>query len=158
MMKKIIVIMLALVMAFAATACGVEIPDNNGPDDYSLATITDEEIVNLDLGASSYSMSPGSEDENYMEELTKFKGKEFSGVTEIYSVNFLGKSDVMVDVTSIQVNSGNFRLMALLDGEIVHDFDLDEIGQTFELRDVKGYFSIVMAGEMADFKFYIQVW
>lgn len=38
--------MLAMIFIFGFTACGVEISDTNGPDDYSLATITDENIIN----------------------------------------------------------------------------------------------------------------
>ena len=158
MKKKVLSILLVLVFVLGFTACGVEIADNNGPDDYSLATITDENIINLDLGASSYSMSPGSEDDDYMTTMTKFKGSEFSGVAELYGINLLGKSDIEFDMGTIQVKEGNFRLMVVHDGEIVHDFDLEEMSQTFKLEDVNGYVSLVMAGETADFKFYIQVW
>ena len=158
MKKKFMALMLAVACVFAFTACGVEIPDNNGPDDDSLATITDEDIIERTMGASGYSMSPGPEEEDYMTSVTKFKGKEFSGVEEIYSTNFIGKSDIIVDLSTIQVTEGNFKLVATLDDEIVHVFDNEEMSQSFELRDVKGYFAIRMAGESANFKFYINVW
>lgn len=157
-MKKILCALLVLVFAFGLTACGVEIADNNGPDDYSLATITEENIINQDLGASSYTMSPGSEDDKYMTELTKFKAKEFSGVAQLYMTNYIGKSDVAVDVSNLTVNSGNFALMVLLDGEIVHEFKHGELMETFEMKDINGTFEIVMAGETANFKFWMQVW
>ena len=157
MKKKFFALLLALVLMLGFTACGVEIADTNGPDDYSLAIITEENIINQDLGASAYSMSPGSEDENYMTELTKFKGKEFSGVAQLYMTNYIGKSDVIVDVSNLTVNCGNFALFVLLDGEIVHEFKAGELMETFELRDIKGTFEIVMAGETADFKFWAAV-
>lgn len=158
MKKKIIAIMLALVFVFGFTACGVEIADTNGPDDYSLATITDENIINKDLGASGYSMSPGSDSEEYMTTTTKFKGSEFSGVAELWGTNLLGKSDITIDVSSFVINEGNFRLMVLLDDEIVYEFNPDELMETCELRDVNGYVALVMAGETADFKFYAYAW
>ena len=157
MKKKFFALLLALVLMLGFSACGVEIADTNGPDDYSLAIITEENIINQDLGASAYSMSPGSEDENYMTELTKFKGKEFSGVAQLYMTNYIGKSDVIVDVSNLTVNCGNFALFVLLDGEIVHEFKAGELMETFELRDIKGTFEIVMAGETADFKFWAEV-
>ena len=157
-MKKILCLLMAMGFAMMAVGCGIEpIEDTNGPDDYTLATITEENIINQDLGASAYSMSPGSEDENYMTELTKFKGKEFSGVTQLYMTNYIGKSDVIVDVSNLTVDAGNFALFVLLDGQIVHEFKVGELMQTFELRDIKGTFEIVMAGETADFKCWIAV-
>lgn len=150
--------MLAMIFIFGFTACGVEISDTNGPDDYSLATITDENIINQDLGASGYSMTPASDSEDYMTSTTKFKGKEFSGVTELWGTNLLGKSDMTVELSTIQVDRGNFKLVATLDDEIVHVFDNEEMSQRFELEDSNDDFAIRMAGETADFKFYISVW
>ena len=157
-MKKILCLILALGFAVFAVGCGPEIADTNGPDDYSLAEITEENIINQDLGCSGYTVSPASDDENYMVKLTKVKGKEFSGVSQIYLTNFIGKSDIIVDVSTYSLDSGNFALVALLDGKIVHEFKPGELTETFELRDVKGTFEIVMAGETADFKFWMQVW
>ena len=157
-MKKILCLIMALGFAIMAAGCGVEIADTNGPDDYSLTTITEDNIANQDLGASSYSMSPGSDDENYMVKTTKFKGSEFSGVAQIYMTNLVGKSDIAVDVSNLTVDSGNFALYALLDGKIVHEFKIGELMETFEMKDIKGTFEIVMAGETADFKFWANVW
>ncbi len=157
-MKKIICILLVLMFALTITGCGVEIADENGPDDTSLATITEENIINLDLGAAGYSMSPGSDDENYMTTLTKFKGKEFSGVADLYTTNYIGKSDVTIDLTTIQVDSGNFLVCVVLDDEIVYEFNNEDMMQTCELKDIKGTLSVRIAGETAEFKTYLQVW
>ena len=156
-MKKILCLIMALGFAVLAVGCGPEIADTNGPDDYSLATVTEENVVNQDLGCSSYTMSPGSEDDDYLDKVTKFKGKEFSGVTQLYMTNYLGKSDVTVDVSNLTVNSGNFALYVLLDGEIVHEFKIGELMETFEMEDINGTFEIVMAGETADFKFWMNM-
>lgn len=157
-MKKALSIIMILVLAITLTGCGVEILDENGPDNFNLATITKENIVDLDLGASSYSMSPGSEDEDYMTSMTKFKGKEFSGVAEVYGTNLVGKSDITVYLDNIAVDSGNFKVLVLLDDEIVHEFNNQEMFQECELKDVKGYVSVRIAGETADFKCWMQAW
>lgn len=156
-MKKVLCLILALVFSLSLTACGPEIEDTNGADDFSLNTITEQNIIDMDLGSSAYSTSPADEDLD-LSEMTKFKAKNFSGVAEIYTANFILKSDVTFDMGTIQVDQGNFRLMVLIDDEIVHDFDLEEMGQSFELRDIKGTVSVRMAGESAAFKFFIEAW
>ena len=158
MKKKFFALLMVLVFILGITACGIEpIADNNGPDDYSLATITEENIINQDLGCSAYSCSPGSDSDEYMEEMTKFKGKEFSGVTRIYLANYIGKSDVDMEVYTLSVDSGNFALYAVLNGEIVHEFKIGELSENFRMEDIKGTFELVMAGETADFKFWIDM-
>ncbi len=157
-MKKILCLIMMLIFAVALTGCGVEIPDENGPDDFNLATITTENIVNLDLGASSYSVSPSVDDEDYMVKTTKIKGSEFSGVAELYGTNFTGKSDFTVYLNNISVDSGNFKVLVLLDDEIVHEFNNQEMQQKCELKDIKGNVSVRIAGETADFKCWMQVW
>ena len=157
-MKKILCLIMMLIFAVALTGCGVEIPDENGPDDFNLATITTENIVNLDLGASSYSVSPSVDDEDYMVKTTKIKGSEFSGVVELYGTNFTGKSDFTVYLNNISVDSGNFKVLVSLDDEIVHEFNNQEMQQKCELKDIKGNVSVRIAGETADFKCWMQVW
>ena len=157
-MKKIVCLLLVLGFALGLTGCGPEIADENGPEDTSLATITEENIINLDLGASSFSVSPGTDEENYMTDLTMVKGKEFSGVTEIFTESYLFKTDVVVDLTTINVKSGNFLVCVVVDDEIVYKFDNEEMMQTCKIKDVKGTMSIRIAGETADFKTYLQVW
>ena len=157
-MKKGLCLLLALLLAVFAAGCGVEFEDTNGPDDYSLAQITDENILNLDVGAANYSQSPGPEDSEDLFRVTEFRSNGFHGVAEIYRTTLIGKSDLAIDVTNLQVSSGNYRLSVVHDGKIVHDFPLNEMMQTYELRDVNGDVSIVMAGEDADFYMSIQVW
>ena len=50
------------------------------------------------------------------------------------------------------------EFMVLLDDKIVHEFNHEDLLQSYELRDVNGYVSVRMAGESAAFKYYIQVW
>lgn len=158
-MKKIVCLLLAMSFAvFAAGCSSVEFEDTNGPDDYSLTQITDDNIVNLDVGAANYSQKPGSEESDNLSRMTEFKSDSFNGVAEIYRTHLLGKSDLTIDVSNLQVSGGNYRLSVVQDGEIIHDFPLNEMLQTYELRDTNGDISIVMSGESADFYMSIQVW
>lgn len=157
-MKKVLCFLLAMTFALFAVGCGVEYEDTNGPDDYSLAQITDENILNQDVGAANYSQTPAEEESDNLTQMTEFKSKGFHGVAEIYRTTLLGKSDLTIDVTNLQVDSGNYRLSVVHDDEIVYDFPLNEMMQTYELRDINGDVSIVMAGEDADFYMSIQVW
>lgn len=157
-MKKLLYVICVLGLLFSVTACGVEIEDTNGADDYSLATITEDNIINMDLGASGYSISPGADEQENLSELTTIKGKSFSGVAEIYSTNFIMKSDLCIYIGTMNVKEGNFKLMVLVNDEIVHEFELDEFNETYTLEDVKGYVSIRMAGESANFKYEIQAY
>lgn len=157
-MKKILCLVLAIMFAVGLTGCGVEIPDENGPDNFNLATITKKNIINMDLGASSYSTSPGSEDEDYMTKMTKIKGKEFSGVAELYTTNYKGKSDVTVYLDNISVESGNFKVIVQVNDKIVHQFNNQEMLQECELEDINGTLSVKIAGETANFKCWMQIW
>lgn len=157
-MRRILCLVVTLVFTLALTGCGVEIPDENGPDNFNLATITTDNIINMDLGASGYSVSPSSEDEDYMDKVTKIKGKDFSGVAELYTTNYVGKSDVTVYLDNIEVESGNFKVLVQLDDKIIHKFNNQEMMQKCELEDTKGTLSVKIAGETANFKCWMQIW
>ncbi len=157
-MKKVLCLILVMSFAIFAAGCGVEFEDTNGPDDYSLTQITDENIINMDVGAANYTQKPGSDECSDLSQMVEFKSNNFNGVAEIYSTRLLGKSDLTIDVTNLQVSSGNYRLSVVQDGEIIYDFPLNEMMQTYELRDTNGDISIRMSGESADFYMSIEVW
>ena len=90
--------------------------------------------------------------------MTKVKGKEFSGVAELYTTNYIGKSDVTVYLDNISVESGNFKVIVQLDNKIVHQFNNQEMLQQYELKDIKGTLSVKIAGETANFKCWMQIW
>ena len=151
-MKKFLLFILTMSLVFSLVGCGIEIEDTNGEDDYSLNTITDDNIISLDLGASTYSTSV---DERPIE----FKANNFSGVAEIFSENYFLASSIEIQVTSVNVNAGNLRLVVVCDDEIVHDFDINTTElQQYLLEDVKGSVSVRVAGESADCKIYVDVY
>ena len=151
-MKKLACLLLVGVMVLTLAGCGVEIEDTNGAEDYSLATITEQNIIDMDLGSSSYSESTSS-----LSSRIKYKGNDFSGVAEIYNTNILMGS-LTIDVTSLEVTEGNFALVVLKDDVIVGEFAVDEESQSITIDDAEGYITIRIAGESADFQFNMEVW
>lgn len=151
-MKKILLTLMISLMIVFLCGCGPNFEDTNGDNDISLATITEENIIKMDLGASDYKESTSS-----ASDYKKFSSENFSGVCEIFSETYI-KSDVIVDIVDFDVNSGNFKLVAVCDDKIIHEFEPGDKGNVVTLEDVDGGFSIRMAGESADFEFRIDVW
>ena len=50
------------------------------------------------------------------------------------------------------VTEGNLRIVLLHNNEIVHEFKLNELSQTYTLENPKGTVSLRVAGESANFK------
>ena len=121
------------------------IEDTNGPDVYTLHTITDSNIINRDVGAKGLTTTT-----NKITNVTEYKSDKFTGVEEIYGVNIEANS-IDITITNLQVYSGNFKAVVLLNDEIVHEFKVNEMMETFTLEKPNGYVSIRIAGESADF-------
>ncbi len=151
-LKKILVPV--LVVIFVAV-CGIwmfssdveHIEDTNGADNYSLQQITDSNIINMDIGALNYSEST----DNITNTTTHYSDK-FTGVAEIYRTN-IKANRFDITVNHAQVNSGNFKLVLVHNDEIVHEFTLNELVQSYTLENPDGTVSLRIAGESADFMF-----
>ena len=127
------------------------IEDINGPDDYSLNTITEENIIERDIAATGFKKSDG-----FFSDGITFSADAFSGVSEIMCTTMLFDSDFSLDVTNFEINSGNFMIAVVNDGEIVAVIDPEN--PSCDLKDVNGALSLVIAGESADFSFYLPGW
>ena len=123
------------------------IEDTNGPDDYTLTTITDENIIKQDMGTLNVSKSTG-----LLNDGVTFKSDKFSGVYRVFQTNFFFDSDFLMDVAGFWVNSGNFRMCIVNDGKIIATVEPGMFA-TCELSDLNGSFELVIAGESADFEF-----
>ena len=123
------------------------IEDTNGPEDYTLTTITDENIIKQDMGALNVSKSTG-----LLKDGVTFKSDKFSGVYRVFQTNFFFDSDFLMDVAGFWVNSGNFRMCIVNDGKIIATVEPGMFA-TCELSDLNGSFELVIAGESADFEF-----
>ncbi len=123
------------------------IEDTNGPEDYTLTTITDENIIKQDMGALNVSKSTG-----LLNDGVTFKSDKFTGVYHVFQTNFFFDSDFLMDVAGFWVNSGNFRMCIVNDGKIIATVEPGMFA-TCELSDLNGSFELVIAGESADFEF-----
>lgn len=156
--KKILgcIVAVAVVVVCAVSLLGNDlehIEDTNGEDNYALQEITDDNIINLDIGTKG----GYKEETDSLSNTTEYSAEKFTGVAEIYGENITTNS-LTFTVNHAKVTSGNFRLLLLVDDKIVHDFTLNELTQTFVLKNVSGFVSLRIAGESANFQFdyYIQ--
>ncbi len=123
------------------------IEDTNGADDYTLQQITDYNILKMDTGALNL-----VEAKELFNNLPVYKSDKYTGVSEIYADNIIGNR---LDITlyNLWVKSGNFRVVLVHNDEIVHEFRLNELMQSYTLENPKGNVSLRIAGESADFEF-----
>lgn len=152
--KKTLILIVAVVFAIVGGVMlflnrAEHIEDMNGADDFSLHTITEENIIKLDYGAvGGPTISWGSSWDTTVE----FSAKKYTGVTEIFYDNVIGKTDFYVNLASFEVTGGNFRMVVVCNDEIVATL---EPGTNVEycLKDATGYISLRIAGESASFNF-----
>lgn len=154
-MKKVLCIVFILCISFTFVGCGTEYADTNGEKDFTLQTITDENIINMEIGSSGLVYEEESVGVLHSSE---YSSKNFNGVEQIYGTNFLGKSDICIYVGHMNVESGNFRLVVVNDGKIIKDIPLDAFGEEFWFKDLTGSFSVNVVGESAKFDFYIDIY
>ena len=81
-----------------------------------------------------------------------FKSNKFSGVSEVFQTNFLFNSDFFMDIAGFWVKGGNFRMCIVNEGKIIADVEPGMFA-TCELHDLNGSFSLIIAGESAEFEF-----
>ena len=143
------VVMVAYFAYFVLTSDLKHIEDTNGPDNYALSVITDENIIRQDMGALNVNMSK----DMFATGVTCHSNK-FSGVYRIFHTNFLFNSDFRMDLSNFHVNAGNFRMCLVNDGKIVAEVEPGMVTETV-LHDLNGSFELVIAGESADFTFYM---
>lgn len=155
-MKKFLCLILTVLMLLSCAGCGTIYEDTNGDDDYSLQTITDENIIQLNVGASGLSYSETTLDSLSIS--SGYHSRNFNGVERIYLADYIFPSDVSVYIGTFSVNKGNFEAVAIHNDQIIQEFTPDSFNQTFIFEDLTGSFSIHLAGESADFDLFIEVY
>ena len=154
-MRKFVSGILILGLCISLFGCSTETyEDTNGADDFTLQTITDENIVNLDVGGAGMSRS-----ETKLGPISsvEYSSKSFNGVYEIEQTNFILPSDVAVYVGHLNVKSGNFKLAIVNDDAVIFEIPLDSFGDTYYFEDLKGHFAIRAAGESAAVEFFVEM-
>lgn len=124
------------------------IEDTNGPDNYTLQVITDDNIRNMDVGARNVGQSSSI----ITGDTVTYSSKKFTGVYEVFREHII-TNRYEITVNHARVDGGNFKMVLCVDDEIIHEFDLNTLSQTFVLENVRGTVSLRIAGESADFQF-----
>ena len=145
---------MAILVCFSLISCATVYDDTNGADNFTLQTITDDNIINRNIGSSGFGYS---ESEAFGITSSEYSSKNFNGVEEIFITTYITKSTFSVYIGHLTVRSGNFRLVAVNNDEIIYDFPLDSFGDTIWFEDIKGSFAIRAAGESASFSMYLSV-
>lgn len=120
-----------------------QITDTNGPDNYSLETISDSDIINN--ACKNTGLNKGK---NEAEKTVTYNSNRFSG-TEKLSTGKFGRKCHKIDIASFNVKSGNARLVVVENDKIVYEF-LPNVGAQSFVSGGNGI-DIVLAGESADF-------
>lgn len=123
------------------------IEDTNGLDNYRLQQINDYNIINKDIGALNL-----NESDQLLSSLPLISSKKFTGVADVYTTNVWGnRFDITLYTT--EVRSGNLRIVLIHNDEIVHEFKLNELSESYTLENPSGFVALRIAGESANFEF-----
>lgn len=141
----LIVVIIAGVMLFNTDLEHIE--DTNGAENFELQTITDEDIAKIEMGSLNVATSTNS-----ITNMTEISSSKFTGVYEVLYTNLIGKSDFLLNIYDFQINGGNFKMVVVHNGKIIHTLT-PENAEEYLLEDVNGTVSLVIAGESADFSF-----
>ncbi len=123
------------------------IEDTNGSDQTRLATITQEDIVEMEMGCINVQKSTSA-----LSDSIEFSSEKFTGVYEVCYNNYVLPSDVVLNLTNFTVDSGNFEMWIVHDDRAVALIPQGTFSEYY-MEDVTGYVSIRIAGESAAFSF-----
>ena len=153
---------LVFIILFAAVGFWVfknmpdHIEDTNGPEDFSLVTITDENIINLDMGARN-SMTVREKGVKLggikINKGFEIYSKKFTGVTEVMYQNYIFASGVVFELEYLKVESGNFKMVLVYEDEIIQVIEPSDEPIRIELGELRGTLSLRIAGESAAYSF-----
>lgn len=150
-MKRITSLLLALIMiCLPLCACDLgQIEDTNGEDDYSLCSLTDEDIVKKTTSSVTSTLV-----KNTKNGVTTVKVGKLSGVTELDVFNPIQNKVLAVTAAP---ESGNVRLVLVRDETIVCDVPLNGTETLLALSAAEGRYSFRAAGESASFRLTYEV-
>lgn len=156
-LKNVLWKVFAVVMVVICAVCLLlddteDIEDTNGADNYALQVITDQNIIQQDMG-----MVGGIKiHRDVIGDGITFSSKDFSGVYEVLWNNYFLPSDFRLELTNLIVTDGNFRAVIVNEDKIVGELEFNSEDSPFIdywLEDVTGTVELVLAGESAAFSF-----
>ena len=166
--KKKIIIGFSLAFVFisivfiSATINHNKYQDTNGLDNFSLQHITDEQIINGSIGITknNYRSNSGGEKtgiENYSgvdREYINVSARKLSGVELVQATK--ATTDNVEITADTKVESGNFRLVVVIDEDIYSDFEINT-KDTIKIKNCRDKeIFVYIAGENTKFKVTIE--
>ena len=158
LMKIFIVVAVAAGLILCLTNKMDHIEDTNGPEDMSLAVITEADILDADMGSVG-----GPHTEVTRKKFlgitttskTRYFSKQYSGIYLLEYWNLFGNSDLFFNLYDFEVTGGNFLMCVVHDDQIVATVEPTEKGDIqFLLEDVEdGDYYLYVVGESAAFEF-----
>ena len=157
------VLVVVFVVVFAVWMFGNPGPDHiedtNGADNYALQTITEQDVVAMEMGSRGTVST--SETQLNIAGMTvsdgiKYSSEKFTGVYLLHTTTILKGSDIYINLAEFHITEGNFAFYVVLDGEIVGQVTPSEVGVSeFTLESVEktGTLEYIIAGESASFTF-----
>lgn len=154
------VVLIVVFVAWAIFNPGPEhIEDTNGPDDYSLQQITEEDVLAQEMGnrgGLSQSKTQWEFGNISISDGVQYSCRKFTGVYLLNTCTIFKGSDIHVYLSDFQISSGNFAFYVALDGKIVGEVKPDEYGcaeLVIENIEESGTLEYIIAGESANFRF-----
>lgn len=151
--KLFIVSLSVLLICVSVMMCSCflfkHIEDTNGEDDYSLCSITEEQICS---GATNVIVF-GSVTRNTNTQ-TEYSVKKMSGVKVIYKVNADVNTTYVYEITTT-LASGNLRVCFINNGRIIRDVQINQT-EYIELNNLSGKTELCVAAESAAFSITIR--
>lgn len=141
-MKKMLAFAIIAALALLVlSGCASHIEDTNGSDDFSLQTITDQNIIS---GMSSISVSSTKSSNSSR---TTLKVGKFSGVKTLEKL----QSGSYEFTVTFNAEAGNCRLVICDDENILSDIDIGAKDQTITVKSNDSKLYLKIAGESAKF-------
>ena len=117
--------------------------DTNGDADFSLQTLTDQDIIQ----GTSFTKVMSSTLKNHNK--TVCKARTMSGVEKLWEERL--ENETLDIIVSCEITKGNAQLVLVIDDKIVHTFAVNEVYQRFTLANVTGKVYLKLAGENAGY-------
>ena len=117
--------------------------DTNAYDDYTVTTITDDDILKQKYKAYGI-------DDTLISETRFIESNRFSGIYEIYEKT--SEENIIIPKFSIKVYKGNLRVVMVSDEQIIRDFDVNKTHGPIKLKSDIDDVKIYIIGESAKFK------
>ena len=140
MRRSLVCLLLALSLLLSGCGLIKTYEDTNGPDDFSLPTLTETDLLHNN-SHSAVGMVSSTLNNHAM-----IRANTFNGVLEIVRI----RQDCTITL-DCSVTKGNARLYLCTEDAIVHDFALNEAAQSVDVSTSDGTVYLRIAGEDCGF-------